>query len=122
MKHISKLAAASIAAIVLAATPTLANEANPASRSPGMMQSYESGFEPTQRRIGRGRRGVVVVGPRRRNNVGRNIAIGVGAAVIGGMIASEVARARPSGGSCNRWAWQCDNGQGWACRNFDRYC
>ena len=59
-----------------------------------------------------------------RNNTGRNIAIGVGAAVIGGIIASEAARASNSGrgNSCRRWNYQCNQGIGSSCRNLDRYC
>jgi hypothetical protein len=127
MRHVLKLAAAGIGALVLLATPTLANDAGTASKSSGATHTYESGFEPTQRRI-RGRRPArIYVAPRRRSNVGRNVAIGVGAAVIGGIIASEAApansRSYSSGrGNCNRWEWQCNNGQGWACRNLDRYC
>lgn len=58
---------------------------------------------------------------RRRNNVGRNVAIGVGAAIVGGIIASEAARARPRN-SCSRWDYDCSRGYRQACRNLDRYC
>lgn len=59
-------------------------------------------------------------GPVRRRNTGRNIAIGVGAAILGGIIASEAARANSR--SCSRWDYDCSRGSRQACRNFSRYC
>lgn len=61
--------------------------------------------------------------PRRRNNTGRNVALGVGAVVLGTIIASEAARAQGSrGNSCGRLDYQCSRGSYSACRQFDRYC
>lgn len=71
------------------------------------------------RAVGGGGRGYV--GSRGRSNFGRNVAIGVGAAVLGGVILSQGARAY-GGNSCGRWEYQCNQGAGWACRNLDRYC
>ncbi len=53
-----------------------------------------------------------------RSNRGRNVAIGVGAAIVGGVIANEVYRS--SGGySCAALERRCDDGQEWACRRLD---
>ncbi len=118
-----------LGALALGANPAAANDATTGSDA---RVGHETGYLTTQAR--RGGRGPVVVAPRRRNNTGRNVAIGVGAAILGGIIASEAARAnsRSSGGgyrggyrggnSCRRWALQCDDGSRWACRNLDRYC
>ncbi len=126
-----------LGALALGANPAAANDATAGSDA---RVGHETGYVTTQARRGRGGggggsfnrggRGPVVVAPRRRNNTGRNVAIGVGAAILGGIIASEAARAnsRSSGGdyrggnSCRRWAFQCDDGSRWACRNLDRYC
>ena len=124
MKYGFAAAVACFGVLVAGMTPASAAEAG---AGVSASVSYESTFEPTQGRRGGGgfrpggRPGVVVVGPRRRNNFGRNVAIGVGAAVIGGIIASEAARARPVG-NCSRWDYQCANGSGWACRQVSRYC
>lgn len=73
--------------------------------------------------IRRGGGGPVYVAPRRRSNTGRNVAIGVGAAIIGGIIASEAARAsRGPSNDCRRWAYRCESGSSRACYNLDRYC
>lgn len=62
--------------------------------------------------------------PRRRNNTGRNVALGVGAVVLGSIIASQASRAQGSGrgNSCGRLDYQCSRGSYSACRQFDRYC
>jgi hypothetical protein len=59
----------------------------------------------------------------RRSNRGRNVAIGVGAAILGGIILNEAARAntyRDDGLSCGQLARRCDDGLDWACRKFER--
>lgn len=57
----------------------------------------------------------------RSSNLDRNIAIGVGAAVIGGIIASQAARANSGGESmsCRSLERRCDDGQNWACRRLE---
>lgn len=120
MKYAIAFAAACLSALVVTAGPGMAADAG-SKATPAATASYETGYEVTQ---GRRRGRVVVVQPRRRN-VGRNVAIGVGALVVGGIIASEAARAnsrRSGGGNCRSWAYRCDQGAGWACRNLDRYC
>lgn len=87
----------------------------------------DTGYVTTQGRRGGGFRAAgggsrSFSGPRRRNNFGRNVAIGVGAAVIGAAILSQSARAQGGGNSCGRWEYRCSRGEGWACRNLDRYC
>ena len=64
------------------------------------------------------------VGPTNRgSNRDRNIAIGVGAAVIGGIIASQAASANSRGDgesmSCRALERRCDDGQNWACRRLE---
>lgn len=75
--------------------------------------------------ISRGGGGGRVVAPRAysghshgyRSHRGRNIAIGVGTAIVGGIIANEVYR---SGGySCASLERRCDAGNDWACRQLD---
>ena len=81
-------AAVCFGAAALAALPASANDARNGSAGGA---GYETSYETTQARgRGFGRRGGggVVVAPRRRNNTGRNIAIGVGAAIVGGIIAN----------------------------------
>ncbi len=117
--------AAACFALVAGATQGSANEAV-SSSTVNAGVAVETGYVTTQGRgrggfrAGRGR--AFVVAPRRRNNFGRNVAIGVGAAVVGGIIANEVYRSRPSGGNCRSWSYSCSNGSGWACRQLDRYC
>ena len=135
----SRLALATFcfAALIAGATTASANDAAlntaaAASATPStatLEVGHVTSYVTTQGRRGGGFSGrgrpVIVAGPRRRNNFGRNVAIGVGAAVIGGIIASEAARARPAyrgGNSCARWDYQCSQGAGWACRNLNRYC
>lgn len=115
-------AVAAFAAAALVSTPGLAADAKAGMAGQGAT-TYDSGFVPTQGRGARRGRGgsVVVVQPRRRNNVGRNVAIGVGAAVLGAAVVSQGARAQ-GGSSCRRWAFMCDDGARWACRNYFRYC
>jgi hypothetical protein len=114
-----------LGALTFGVGPAVANEAVSGS---GARVAYETGYVTTQGRRGggggirRGRPGPVYVAPRRRNNVGRNVAIGVGAAIIGGIIASEAARAHRAPSNCERWAYQCDAGSNRACYNLDRYC
>jgi hypothetical protein len=56
----------------------------------------------------------------RHSNTGRNVGIGIGAVVIGTIIASEVARANSgSGMSCRALERRCDDGQNWACRRLE---
>ncbi len=61
-------------------------------------------------------------GGHRRSNTGRNVAAGVAAAVIGGIIINEVARGNSSGDglSCRQLERRCDDGQDWACAKYDR--
>lgn len=70
----------------------------------------------------------------KKNHTGRNIAIGVGAAVATGIILNEAARAQGRGTvryydaedeharTCRRWNRKCDDGERWACRKFDNNC
>lgn len=120
MKFRHMMAALCLGALAFGAGPASANDA---SGGPAAGVGHETSYVTTQgrgvRRGGGGR--AFVVAPRRRGNVGRNIAIGVGAAVVGGIIANEVYRSR-GGNSCSRWNYQCNRGAGWACRNLDRYC
>ena len=60
----------------------------------------------------------------RSNNNARNIGLGVGAVIIGGVIASEAARAngysyRGNGLSCRQLERRCDDGSNWACRQLE---
>jgi hypothetical protein len=124
MKLRYAVAAACLGALTFGAGAASANEAAVGS---GARVAYETGYVTTQGRRGgggirRGRPGPVYVAPRRRNNVGRNVAIGVGAAIIGGIIASEAARASRAPSDCERWAYRCDAGSNRACYNLDRYC
>lgn len=65
-----------------------------------------------------------------KSRTGRNIAIGVGAALVTGLIISESARARGRDyystddhyRRCRSLMRQCDNGKGWACRKFENNC
>ncbi len=84
--------------------------ANDVGTSKGLT-AYESGFEATQGRRRGGRR-----------NTGRNVAIGVGALVLGGVIASQASRASSGRNSCGRWNYQCNRGVRSSCYNLDRYC
>jgi hypothetical protein len=79
-----------------------------------------------------GKKGKGVKGPggpgpgfarRRGSRSGRNaaIGIGIGAAFLGAIIASEAARADAQR-TCQRWLAQCDAGRNWACRRFDENC
>lgn len=141
LSYSAALAATTFAVLVFGAGAGMANDAG--SRTPSTTSKsalvttpvYESGMVTTQGRgrgVRRGGGGGVVVVPRRRNNTGRNIAIGVGAAVIGGIIASEAARANPrrsqrSSGeygpnTCRRWNYQCSDGYRPSCIKFNTYC
>ena len=67
-------------------------------------------------------------GNRGGGNRGRNTAIGVGvgAALLGGLIANQAAQSSRSSSasrSCTRWAYQCDEEEiSWACRRFRQNC
>lgn len=118
--------AAACFALVAGTVEGSANEAVSSSKVNAGV-TVETGYVTTQGRRGGSFRGGgggrgVVVSPRRRGNVGRNVAIGVGAAIIGGIIANQAVQARPSGGNCRSWSYRCSNGSGWACRQLDRYC
>lgn len=126
------IAAAAALGMLLMSGPSAS--ANDGASLPGAISTtYESSMVVTQGRRGGGAfRGGGGGGFRaaggggrgyyapRRGNVGRNVAIGVGAAVIGGIIANQAYRS--SGNSCGRWNYLCNNGEGWACRNVYRYC
>lgn len=71
----------------------------------------------------------------KKSNTGRNIAIGVGAAVATGIILNEAAKAERRSAParvyesdyehekrCNRWYRLCDEGERWACRKADNNC
>jgi hypothetical protein len=109
-------------------TPGIAADATSAATAPATAVTYDAGYVTTQGRGGRvvrrGGGGPVFVAPRRRNNTGRNVAIGVGAAILGAAILSQGAQARRGGGGgeCRRWSYMCDDGARWACRNYARYC
>ena len=120
--RLTALIATCLGVLVLGTAPSMANDV--AAGATASTATYESGFQPTQGRgLRRGGGRAVVIAPRRRNNTGRNVAIGAGALIIGGIIASEAARSRSSGGnSCGRWDYQCRRGVYSSCRNFDRYC
>lgn len=120
-RNLLAIAAAALCTIAIGAGPSVAADAGTGSAATTVL---ETGYVPTQGRgFRRGGGGAVFVAPRRRNNTGRNIAIGVGAAVLGAAILSQGARASGGGGnSCGRWAFRCDRGEGWACRNYNRYC
>ena len=89
----------------------------------------DSLVETVQRRGGGFRRGggggrVIARGGRRRG-VGRGVAVGLGAAAALAIIGAAAANANSyprRGGSCRRWANLCEDGEGWACRRFDRNC
>ncbi len=106
------LAALGLGMLALGATPSLANDASLGAASAQTVTTVvEAGYVTTQGRRRRGR------------NFNRNVGIGVGALVLGGIIASQSSRASGYGGnSCRRWSYQCDQGAGWACRNFNRNC
>ena len=65
-------------------------------------------------------------GNRGGGNRGRNTVIGVGAALLGGLIANQAAQSSRSSSasrSCTRWAYQCDEEEiSWACRRFRQNC
>lgn len=77
---------------------------------------------------------VTVGAEAKNNNTGRNIAIGVGAAVATGIILNEAAKADGRGTvryynaddehnrTCRRWNRKCDDGERWACRKYDNNC
>lgn len=118
--------AAACFALVAGTVGASANEASSAS-SPALSVDVETGYVTTQGRrggggfrAGGGGRGFARGGGRR--NFGRNVGIGVGAAVLGGIIANQAYRSGGGGGNCRSWSYQCSNGSGYACRNFDRYC
>jgi hypothetical protein len=114
------VAAASLGALMLGAAPSVANDAGTAAKATA---TYEKGYETTQARGrgGRGGGGFVARGGGRRNNTGRNVAIGAGALILGGIIASQAASAG-GGNSCGRWNYRCNRGDGFACRQLNRYC
>ena len=126
-------ALAGMASLAFGSGASMANDATAVKAmqptAPAATASYESSMVPTQAR-GRGRGGVIVAGPRRRNNTGRNVAIGAGALILGGIIASQAAQSRPApvyrsyggGNSCGRWDYRCSRGDGYACRQLNRYC
>ncbi|MEQ1713058.1 MAG: hypothetical protein ABL908_16875 [Hyphomicrobium sp.] len=71
----------------------------------------------------------------KKNHTGRNIAIGVGAALATGIILNEAARAEGRSSvrrydsedghdrTCRRWRRLCnDEGERWACRKYDNNC
>ena len=101
------VAAACFGALLLGAGPAAANDVGTSKT----ITAYESGFEATQGRRRGGRR-----------NTGRNVAIGVGALVLGGVIASQASRASSGRNSCGRWDYQCSRGVRSSCYNLDRYC
>lgn len=65
-----------------------------------------------------------------KNRTGRNLAIGIGAALATGIILSETARARGRDHyrsddhhrRCRSLLRKCDDGQRWACRRFNDDC
>lgn len=118
-------AAVSLSAVMFGAGSGSANDLGAGSRAAA--PTYETGYVTTQGRRGGGFRsgGSRYYGggySGRRNNTGRNVAIGVGALVLGGIIASQAARANSGGNSCSRWSYNCDRGSRSSCYNFDRYC
>ena len=71
----------------------------------------------------------------KKNHTGRNIAIGVGAALATGIILNEAAKAEGRttvrrydsddghDRTCRRWRRLCnDEGERWACRKYDNNC
>lgn len=125
MKFAIVLATACLA-LAAATLPGSANEAGTSSKATASV-AVETGYVTTQGRRGGGSfrggggGGRSFGGGGRGRNFGRNVGIGVGAAVLGGIIANEAYRSR-GGGNCRSWSYQCNNGSGYACRNFDRYC
>lgn len=116
--------AAACFAIVAGTTQGMANQAGNAS-TPMVTTDVETGYVTTQGRRGGGFRaggGRSFVRGGGRRHFGRNVAIGVGAAVLGGIIVNEAYRSRGGGGNCRSWSYSCSNGSGWACRQLDRYC
>jgi hypothetical protein len=114
------MAAVVMGFLMVGSASGMAAEAGSAARV--SVPATEAGFVATQGRgFRRGGGGGRVVVRSRRRNVGRNVAIGVGAAVLGAAILSQGARAS-GGNSCRRWAYDCDYGSRQACRNFNRYC
>jgi hypothetical protein len=116
--------AAACFALISGTVQSSANEVGTSSSaSTTASVALETGYVTTQGRRGGGFRagggGRNFGGGRR--NFGRNVGIGVGAAVLGGIIANEAYRSR-GGGNCRSWSYQCNNGSGYACRQLDRYC
>jgi len=72
---------------------------------------------------GRGRRGGGARGRGRGRRTGAVVG-GVGAAIIGGIIASEVARGQRAEWAerCDRWRRMCRRGNDWACDQYDAKC
>lgn len=114
------LGALALAAALSAASPSQANGVGRASTLVPIASSVTEAQGMVVHVASRRGRSYYVA-PRRRNNFGRNVAIGVGAAVIGGILLNEAARAQPAN-SCSRWSYQCDRGSSSACRSLDRYC
>jgi hypothetical protein len=80
-------------------------------------------LEKTQGRRFRGGGGGRVV--RRgggRRGIGKGLAIGLGAAAALAIVGAAAANAESGRGRCRRWAYLCDDGEGWACRKYSRYC
>jgi hypothetical protein len=67
--------------------------------------------------------------PERRGPSGRDVGIAIGAGVVGGIILNETLRARgrgyggePPRYTCSALVRICDDGEGWACAQFDNQC
>ena len=91
--------------------------------------TYQTGYVTTQ---GRGRGGFRggggggrYYGGGSRRNYGRNVGIGVGALVLGGIIANQSYKSYGygyGGSNCSRWSYQCNRGSSNSCYNYERYC
>lgn len=53
---------------------------------------------------------------------GKGLAIGLGVATAAALAAGAAYASDVTPGQCRRWDRRCDDGEGWACRKYAKYC